>query len=56
MVGESKAWAYYGQFTSAGKAVERILWHVGWLPAVSGDTFVVSVRAEEDIPVPFGGD
>jgi uncharacterized protein YcnI len=53
MTGERKIWSYYLQAVSAGKAVERVLFHTGWLPSAYGDTFVVQVRACEDIPISF---
>lgn len=51
MNGDRKVWAYYLQAVSAGKAVERVLFHTGWLPAAYADTFVVQVSAREEIPI-----
>jgi hypothetical protein len=43
MNGEPKGWTYMLMARSAGHAVERILWHTGWLPAQYGDRFVTAV-------------
>ncbi len=51
MVGEDKVWGYHLEALSAGNAVERILWHMGWLPAAYADTFVVCVKRADAFPV-----
>lgn len=43
MVGERRGWSYVTRAKSAGQAVERILYVMGWLPAQYADTFVTAV-------------